>query len=67
MPYLMTLSPDFTECNHRKIFVAKLEYLQFHCFEIDTEISRLTTGCNALRITRLVAFHCPILREKSQR
>ena len=44
--YLMTLSSEITEYNHRKIFVATSEDLNFHCCEIDTGISRLTTECN---------------------
>ena len=43
--YLRTLSPEFSEYNHRKIFVATHEDLNFHFLKIDTEISRLTREC----------------------
>ena len=46
--YLMTLSPEISEYNHRKIFVATHEDLNFHGCKIYIEISRHTIECNVV-------------------
>ena len=58
----MTLSPECTEYNHRKIFVATRADLNFRCCKFDNEISRLRQGVMLyVRITRSVSFHCSII------